>query len=568
MEEPEIEMGGRMYGGNDKSLERLVEDVLKTVIGQDEAVRWICGFLDAASARSRIISERRVDSLSMPRMGSALIVGPTASGKTHMLKTVAKQSGMLFMEIDASAMTAEGYKGASFSSQWVRAAAALGDNPNKNLIVFVDEVDKMFAASQFREVSPVYDLLKPLEGGIIEGGDGSEREPRFYLDCDRCVFVLAGAFTGIEEIIASRLGISRSVTGFAPAPRRDGGEGPATEEALRAQLTLEDIEKWGAPRELVGRISTVRFLSALGENDLREIVRRNKVVEYRRMLPSGTAFVIDDSAEDLLVANALAAHYGARFINQQINGVFCGELRYQLGQRDDVVGVALTARDGKLAFDLAYGVRKPADEGPDQSEDDVLTASLGYGLLWCVHTYIDAHGFVEETDDWSVLLDDGIAFAAALLCLTARDYASGKIKPAQDYTLAEIALLIALASLLHDWFPHEDQNVDGLCVLLSMAEWDCVPTCPLDLLFGQLRNGRRYIPSGEQGEDVQREGSWSWQPSNMVRNGDGLRPAECGGLRRGQDRALDCFEEFMDFSVETRREAVKRLAFRLTYCCG
>lgn len=153
MEEPEIEMGGRMYGGNDKSLERLVEDVLKTVIGQDEAVRWICGFLDAASARSRIISERRVDSLSMPRMGSALIVGPTASGKTHMLKTVAKQSGMLFMEIDASAMTAEGYKGASFSSQWVRAAAALGDNPNKNLIVFVDEVDKMFAASQFREVS-------------------------------------------------------------------------------------------------------------------------------------------------------------------------------------------------------------------------------------------------------------------------------------------------------------------------------------------------------------------------------------------------------------------------------
>lgn len=555
-----------MYGGNDKSLERLVEDVLKTVIGQDEAVRWICGFLDAASARSRIIAERRSDSLSMPKMGSALIVGPTASGKTHMLKTVAKQSGMLFMEIDASAMTAEGYKGASFSSQWVRAAAALDENPDKQLIVLIDEVDKMFATSQFREVSAVYDMLKPLEGGIIEGGDGSEREPRFRLDCDRCVFVLAGAFTGIEDLIASRLGVGRSVTGFAPAPRRDE-EDPTTEKALRAQLTLEDIEKWGAPRELMGRISTVKFLPALGEDDLREIVRRNKVSEYRRMLPSGTEFVIDGSAEDLLVANALAAHYGARSINQQINGVFCGGLRYQLGQRDDVVGVALTTRDGKLAFDLAYGVRKPDDEGPDQSEDDVLTASLGYGLLWCVHTYIDAHGFVEEPDDWSELLDDGIAFAAALLRLTARDYASGKIKPAQDYTLAEIALLIALASLLHDWFPREDRTVGGLCTLLSMADWDCAPTCPLDLLFGQLRNGRRYIPLGEQGEDVQREGSWSWQPSNMVRNGDGLRPAECGGLRRGRDKALDCFEEFMEFSVETRREAVKRLAFRLTYCC-
>ena len=106
------------------------------------------------------------------------------------------------------------------------------------------------------------------------------------------------------------------------------------------------------------------------------------------------------------------------------------------------------------------GVRKPADEGPDQSEDDVLTASLGYGLLWCVHTYIDAHGFVEETDDRSVLLDDASRSPPPAVP-HARDYASGKIKPAQDYTLAEIALLIALASLLHDWFPHEDQTWTG-----------------------------------------------------------------------------------------------------------
>lgn len=555
-----------MYGGNDKSLDQLVADVIETVVGQDDAVRWFCGFLDAASVRARVIQERRVDSLSMPNMGSALIVGPTASGKTHMLKTVAKQSGMLFMQIDASAMTAEGYKGMSFSAQWVRAAAALEENPDKLVVVLIDEVDKMFANAQYREISAIYDLLKPLEGGILEGGGGGVHEPAFTLDCDRCVFVLAGAFTGIEEQIASRLGIGRSAMGFAP-PLQCGAEGdPIGEEALRARLELEDLEAWGAPRELLGRISTVRFLPALDEAALREIVRRNKVSEYRRMLPAGTEFTIDGPAEDLLVVNALAAHYGARSINQQINAVFCGDLRYQLNQHDDVVGVTLTARDARLAFELAHGARKPVVEELDRSEDDALTASLGYGLLWCVHTYIGTHGDVEAPDDWSELFDDGIGFAAALLRLATRDCVSGKTAGAHDYTLAEIALLISLVSLLHDWFPREDQNVGGLRMLLSMAEWDCAPTCPLDLLFEQLRGGRRYVPSDDRGEDVCHEGGWSWQPTNLVRNGDGLRPADLGGLRRGQDKALDCFEEFMAFSLGTRREAAKRLAFRLTYC--
>lgn len=103
-----------MYGGNDKGLAEIAAEVKKTVIGQDEAVDWLCTFADAACARSRIIHEQGIDALSLPNIGSALIVGPTASGKSHLLKTFAKASGLLFQQIDANSMSAAGYIGDSF----------------------------------------------------------------------------------------------------------------------------------------------------------------------------------------------------------------------------------------------------------------------------------------------------------------------------------------------------------------------------------------------------------------------------------------------------------------------
>ncbi len=145
-----------MYGGNDKDLKQVAEEVKQTVIGQDEAVDWLCAFADAACARTRIVKEGGIDSSRLPSIGSALIVGPTASGKTHLLKTFARTSGLLFQQIDASQMSGEGYVGNSFSKQWVRASAALGENPDRNILIFIDEVDKLM--SQSREGWAGFDL--------------------------------------------------------------------------------------------------------------------------------------------------------------------------------------------------------------------------------------------------------------------------------------------------------------------------------------------------------------------------------------------------------------------------
>lgn len=548
-----------MYGGNDKKLEEIAEEVKRTVIGQDDAVDWLCTFVDAACTRTRIIKEGGVDPSKLPSIGSALIVGPTASGKTHLLKTFARTSGLLFQQIDASQMSGEGYIGNSFSKQWVQASAALEENPTRNILVFVDEVDKLM--SQSREGWAGFDLLKPLEGGILEGREDTKAATPYALDCDRCVFVLAGAFTGIEDIIASRIGVSRTAVGFSSSAAQAAAADALDEGNLRAQITMDDVEKWGMPRELVGRLSTVRFLSALGEDALRRIVQGNKCREYELMLPHGARFTIDRSAEDLVVANALSAHYGARSINRQINELFFGDLWRAMSGVEWVKSVSLTASDGKLGFTIERG--EGVSPRVEPAEGERLAASTAYGLLRKAHNYLIAHDGKVTLDARSSLGESSVEFAAALLGRDCKIKVGGEPVFEDDFSLAEIVLLNALLALLRDWFPESDYTPEGLKTLLSMASSDGSARSPLDLLFYQLESGTRYAPKAVEGDDGEETQVWVWTATNLVRNGDGLRPAETGGLDPGQDAALDYYTEFKGYPRDARLNAVRSLAFRL-----
>ncbi len=546
-----------MYGGNDRTLEDIAAEVKKTVIGQDDAVDWISAFVDAACTRTRIIKERGVDSSALPTIGSALIVGPTASGKTHLLKTFARASGLLFQQIDANQMSAEGYLGNSFSKQWAQASAALDENPGRNILILIDEVDKLL--SQNREGWAGFDLLKPLEGGMLAGREDTKGSSPYILDCDRCVFVLAGAFTGIEDIIAKRIGASRTSVGFAAPATEDPGA--HDEQSLRARISLDDIEQWGMPRELAGRLSTVRFLPALDEDALRRIIRNNKCREYELMLPHRARFSIDESAEDLLVSNAIVAHYGARSINRQINEVFFGSLWRAISKAAWVKSVTLTAENGKLGFEIEYGEGTPPRNEPAESER--LAAAAAYGLLREVHGHLASHGGEAGLDTHESLGESNVEFAAALLCRDCRIGADGRPVSGNDFSLAEIVLLNALLTLLRDWFPASDCVPESLKTLLSMATGEGSARSPLDLLFYQLESGMRYIPETVVGDDGSPSERWIWSASQFVRNGDGLRPAEVGGLGSGQDAALDYYTEFKGYPRDVRVKAVHSLAFRL-----
>ena len=315
-----------MYGGNDKRLDEIASEVKKTVIGQDDAVDWLCTFADAACARSRIVHEQGVDPLALPAIGSALIVGPTASGKSHLLKTFAKASGLLFQAIDATSITAAGYIGDSFGKQWVRASAALEENPDRTVPLRRRSGQNVRPGADARRLGPVRPAQTARRRHPRRQGRLARRQflpPRLrplHLRDGRRVHRhrrrhrLAPRHFPLDR----RIRVGRAGRPFRIRPLR---RRPAGARFLGRHRSLGHAARNGRPS----------FHGALPSRARRRRPARNhppqQARRVRRMLPEGARFSIDAAAEDLLVENALEAHYGARSINQQINEVFFGAWR-------------------------------------------------------------------------------------------------------------------------------------------------------------------------------------------------------------------------------------------------
>ncbi len=533
-----------MYGGNNKSLQQIANEVKETVLGQNETVDKLGSFSSMVCSRAKLINEGYEDSLALPPLSSALIVGPTASGKSHMLKTFAKKSGMIFRQIDASSMSAEGYKGASFSTEWAELAQELEEDPGKMALVLIDEIDKPLC--QNHEGNIKFDLLKPLEGGMLTGHAGRYENP-FMLNCDRCIFILAGAFTGIEAIVADRLRNGKSGCGFSSSCMDLPADAAEREKVLRDKMTLEDIEAWGCPRELMGRISQVWPMSALGEETLRNIVVNNKQAEYGRML-NGAELEIEKSAVDLIVKRALEHNYGARSVNQQIASVFVEKIWPEVSGRRDLDKVTLFAANGDLDFAASYDNKKEALLAADAR----LSEKSGYALLDEVHARC-----LKTTGDTpcAPTFEAGATDFATLL-LQRGDHIivdNDKLSVDDDFSLAEITLLNALYAYLCDWLPKSDFTTRSIGVLLTMwSDRSKAKHCPLDLLFKQVSTGMRYNPSESK-----------WECSKYVRNSDGVKPGKLGGLAPDEDKALGYYTEFCEYPVKCQKEAVHSLAYRL-----
>lgn len=132
-----------------------------------------------------------------------------------------------------------------------------------------------------------------------------------------------------------------------------------------------------------------------------------------------------------------------------------------------------------------------------------------------------------------------------------------------DFSLAEITLLYALYTLLRDWFPAFDYTPDGLKELLSLAETVGTMKSPLDLMFYQIECGKKYIPNVKHDPADPLSHEWIWADSALVRNVDGLRSVERGGLKPREDNALGYYTEFKGYPRESQRQAIGNLAFRL-----
>ena len=143
---------------------------------------------------------------------------------------------------------------------------------------------------------------------------------------------------------------------------------------------------------------------------------------------------------------------------------------------------------------------------------------------------------------------------------------------------SERMLYTALIALMRDWFPPEDYNLPGLLTLLSMAEArenDESYKSPLDLLFLQIEEGRRYMPNGggasqptgggglSRGFTGGGGGAWSWQPTDLKRNSDGREPGKCGGLSPSEDFALMNYKNFKVAAGKTLKSIIISCNVRL-----
>ena len=299
--------------------EKTIKQVIK---GQDEQVRQI------VSAAYR--------TMDFGTKSNVLIVGKSGTGKTEILRQLAKKIGRISITVDANDFTEEGYVGQSVSSIIVRLVVTANYDVKKaeEGIIIIDEIDKKAAKESQgqRDVSGkgVQDaLLKLIEDKTIPIRFTDEYEQQSYfanLRTDKILFFFAGAFSGLEEIKKRRLKRETSI----------GFTGKSTEKASEDnKIKKKDLIEFGLSEEFVGRMDTIVQMNELSESVLEDILKNSKKSKLRLYVNSLKKHGIETKYNDEVVkafarkARKESQETGARELANVVNYVF-DKITYQV----------------------------------------------------------------------------------------------------------------------------------------------------------------------------------------------------------------------------------------------